>query len=168
MSPPLYIRLHADPSRCCAANFAASAQSNFNDAYATPSNAIFNVLGLSSVPTIAPVLNEVTAVSRFDLYSLWIAPLFADTMTVTFTPFGGGTLLPIALDAGAGAPYSVDLVKGSAPTPVTFPSTGNGTFRGISAVRINVAASNGTVRPPSSLNISMRLCNCLSTLGHSE
>ena len=127
----------------CAANFATSPLTEFNQAYATPTNAIFNILGLSGLPTIAPVANELVTVTLFDLYSLWMAPIYADTMTVTFTPFTGVNVVAAVTNVGAGTPYEITLTRGTQPTLVTFPA---GDFRGISAVRINVVSTTGQVR----------------------
>ena len=55
---------------------------------ASPSDAAFSLAGVSGLPTIAPVLG-VLGLQRYTLNSLFIAPLIADNMTVTFTPFTG-------------------------------------------------------------------------------
>jgi hypothetical protein len=59
------------------------------DVVASPTDAIFNLAGITGLPTIAPVLNEVLTLGAFTINSLYIAPLVADSMTVTFTPFSG-------------------------------------------------------------------------------
>ncbi len=56
----------------------------------SPTDAIFNLAGITGLPTIAPVLNEVFTVSTFTLNSLYIAPLVSGSMNVTFTPFRSG------------------------------------------------------------------------------
>ncbi len=48
----------------------------------SPTNAIFNLAGLSGLPTIAQ--------PRFQLNSLYISSIFADSQVITFTPFSGG------------------------------------------------------------------------------
>ena len=55
---------------------------------ASPTNAIFSLAGVSGLPTIAPVLG-VLGLQTYTLNSLFIAPLVAETMDVTFTPFTG-------------------------------------------------------------------------------
>jgi hypothetical protein len=54
----------------------------------SPSDAAFSLAGVSGLPTIAPVLG-VLGLQSYTLNSLFIAPLVADNMTVTFTPFNG-------------------------------------------------------------------------------
>ncbi len=56
---------------------------------ASPTDAIFNLAGLSGLPTITPILNAALPLTPFTLNSLYIAPLVAQTMTVTFTPYTG-------------------------------------------------------------------------------
>jgi len=60
------------------------------NAVVSPTNAIFNLAGLSGLPTIAPLLNNAISLSRFQLNSLYISPIFADSQVITFTPFSGG------------------------------------------------------------------------------
>ena len=55
---------------------------------ASPTNAIFSLAGTSGLPTIAPVLGTL-GLQTYTLNSLFIAPLVAETMDVTFTPFTG-------------------------------------------------------------------------------
>ena len=55
---------------------------------ASPADAAFSLAGVSGLPTIAPVLG-VLGLQSYTLNSLFIAPLVADTMTVTFTPYNG-------------------------------------------------------------------------------
>jgi len=52
------------------------------NAVVSPTNAIFNLAGLSGLPTIAQ--------PRFQLNSLYISSIFADSQVITFTPFSGG------------------------------------------------------------------------------
>ena len=59
---------------------------------ASPTDAAFSLAGVSGLPTIAPVLG-VLGLQSYTLNSLFIAPLVADTMTVTFTPYNGVQLL---------------------------------------------------------------------------
>ena len=68
---------------------------NLQSVVATPTNAIFSLAGVSGLPTIAPVLG-VLGLQTYTLNSLFIAPLVAETMDVTFTPFSGA---PVALGA---------------------------------------------------------------------
>lgn len=137
--------------RAVAGNFATSKSPILNQAYASPDNAIFNVAGVSTVPAITPILNVASGLSttRFDLYSLFVTPLFAEGMTLRFTPFAAaGIATSLLLDQGAGAPFEVTLARSDGPVRLTFPSAGNGTFRGISNVRIDVVSTTGAVRPP--------------------
>ena len=59
---------------------------------ASPTDAIFSLAGISGLPTIAPVLG-VLGLQSYTINSLFIAPLVADTMTVTFTPYKGVHML---------------------------------------------------------------------------
>jgi hypothetical protein len=54
----------------------------------SPDNAAFSLVGISGLPTIAPVLG-VAGLQSYTLNSLYIAPLVAVDMTVTITPFKG-------------------------------------------------------------------------------
>jgi len=135
------------------ANFADSDTNAFREAYATPSHAIFNPAGLNTPPSISPVLNQATALTRFDLYSLYIAPIFADSLTIEFTPYGGGNTLPLLLNDCKGTAFSKTVTRSSEPTRIDFPTSGNGTFLGISNVQIRVTASTGQV-PSGLLNIN--------------
>ena len=55
---------------------------------ASPADAAFSLAGVSGLPTIAPVLG-VLGLRTYTINSLFIAPLVAETMDVTFTPFNG-------------------------------------------------------------------------------
>ena len=55
---------------------------------ASPADAAFSLAGVSGLPTIAPVLG-VLGLQSYTINSLFIAPLVAETMDVTFTPFNG-------------------------------------------------------------------------------
>ena len=59
---------------------------------ASPTDAAFSLAGLSGLPTIAPVLG-ILGLERYTINSLFIAPLVADSMTITFTPFNGALML---------------------------------------------------------------------------
>jgi hypothetical protein len=59
-------------------------------AVVSPNNAIFNLAGLTGLPTIAPLLNVALPLTRFRLNSLYISPIFADSQVITFTPYSGG------------------------------------------------------------------------------
>ncbi len=56
----------------------------------SPTNAIYNLAGLSGLPTIAPLLNNAIGLTTFTLNSLYISPLLADSQIVTFTPYAAG------------------------------------------------------------------------------
>jgi hypothetical protein len=62
---------------------------------ASPTDAAFSLAGVSGLPTIAPVLG-VLGLQSYTLNSLFIAPLVASTMTVTFTPYNGARMLKFA------------------------------------------------------------------------
>jgi hypothetical protein len=59
---------------------------------ASPTDAAFSLAGISGLPTIAPVLG-VLGLQSYTINSLFIAPLAADTMTVTFTPYKGAHMV---------------------------------------------------------------------------
>jgi hypothetical protein len=128
---------------------------------ASPTDAIFNLVGASGLPTIAPVLGTL-GLQTFTLNSLFIAPLLATNMTVTFTPYAGlasgvlsavnglaGGLLPSNL-TGERDPYSVTITKSTAgPTRVTFPQP---LFSDVGGV---IIVASGTGPAPSILGLSL-------------
>lgn len=128
---------------------------------ASPTDAIFNLVGTSAVPTIAPVLGTL-GLQTFTLNSLFIAPLLATDMTVTFTPYAGlasgvlsilnglaAGLLPNQL-TGERTPYAVTITKSTAgPTRVTFPQP---LFSDVAGVTI---VASGTGPAPSILDLSL-------------
>jgi hypothetical protein len=78
---------------------------------ASPTDAAFSLAGVSGLPTIAPVLG-VLGLQSYTLNSLFIAPLVADTMTVTFTPYKGAHMQegPPASHSACWLMYSSSLV----------------------------------------------------------
>ena len=63
---------------------------------ASLTDAAFSLAGVSGLPTIAPVLG-VLGLQTYTINSLFIAPLVAETMNVTFTPFNGAHMLKTSI-----------------------------------------------------------------------